>query len=45
MHHANVQRMTGAGMDQQKESIRITEFWEQELKDMPYLSRKSNLYY
>ena len=45
MHHANVQRMTGAGMDQQKESIRITEFWEQELKDMPYLSRKSNLFY
>ena len=40
MAHANKERM-GAGTDCTKaESIKITEFWEEQLKAMPYLSRK-----
>ena len=40
MHHANEQRMAAFGEGQQKESIAITQYWQEELKAMPYLSRK-----
>ena len=40
MAHANEQRMSTTGEGQRAESIRITEFWEEQLKAMPYLSRK-----
>ena len=40
MAHANEQRMSTSGDDQRAKSIRITEFWEEQLKAMPYLSRK-----
>ena len=42
--HANRQRMTADGEVGQRESIKISQFWEEQLKAMPYLSRKS-LYY
>lgn len=40
LEHANAQRMTTAGERGQLESIKISEYWEEQLKDMPYLSRK-----
>ena len=40
MFHANEQRMSSTGDSTKAESIRITEFWEEQLKAMPYLSRK-----
>ena len=43
MVHANEERMTAAGQGQQSQSIEITEFWEEQLKAMPYLSRKYTL--
>ena len=44
MAHANKERM-GAGTDCTKaESIKITEFWEEQLKAMPYLSRKYSFF-
>ena len=43
LEHANAQRMTTAGEKGQLESIKITEYWEEQLKDMPYLSRKYQL--
>ena len=41
MSHANEERMAAGGMNQQSESIRISQFWEEELKALPYLSRRS----
>ena len=32
--------MTAAGDDQRSQSIQISEYWEEQLKAMPYLSRK-----
>ena len=40
MGHANQQRMSVAGPTAQAESIQISQFWEEQLKAMPYLSRK-----
>ena len=40
MAHANSQRMTVEGPAAQRESIKISEFWEEQLKKMPYLSQK-----
>ena len=40
MDHANKQRMTAAGEDQRSQSIQISEYWEEQLKAMPYLSCK-----
>ena len=37
---ANKQRMTGEGEARKNETIKISEFWAEELKAMPYLSRK-----
>ena len=44
LEHANAQRMTTAGERGQLESIKISEYWEEQLKDMPYLSRKCQLF-
>ena len=41
MAHANEARMTAGGLGQQNESIKISQFWEKELKALPYLSCKS----
>ena len=38
--HANKQRHTAAGEDMKKEAIQISQYWEELLKDMPYLSCK-----
>ena len=38
--HAHDQRMTASGQRGQEEAIQISEFWEEQLKAMPYLSRK-----
>ena len=40
LDHANKQRMTAEGEKGQAESIQISQFWEEQLKAMPYLSRK-----
>ena len=40
MANANKARMEAGGLGQQSESIRISQFWEEELKTLPYLSRK-----
>ena len=40
MAHANEQRMSSAGEGNKAESIKISEFWEEQLKAMPYLSCK-----
>ena len=40
MSHACQQRMSVKGQTVQQESIQISQFWEEELKSMPYLSRK-----
>ena len=40
MNHANEQRMAAFGKGQEHESIAISKFWEEELKRMPYLTRK-----
>ena len=37
--HANKQRMTAEGEAGQRESIKISQFWEEQLKAMPYISR------
>ena len=42
MQHANKQRMAADGVDAQKESIKISKFWEEELKSMPYVSQVSH---
>ena len=38
--HASKQRMTAEGDDNKMDSIAITAHWEEELRNMPYLSRK-----
>ena len=38
--HANELRMAPDGQKQQKQSLEITHFWENELKAMPYISSK-----
>ena len=40
MHHANEQRMAAFGKGQEHEKISISQYWEQELKSMPYLTCK-----
>ena len=40
MSNANKARMEAGGLGQQSESIRISQFWEEELKALPYLSCK-----
>ena len=40
MGHANEQRMAAFGEGQQKQTIQISQYWEEQLKAMPYLSRK-----
>ena len=40
MGHANKQRMTAEGEDMKKQSIQISDYWAEQLKSMPYLSRK-----
>ena len=41
MSHANKQRMTLEGERMKNEAIDITQYWEEQLAAMPYLSRKS----
>ena len=43
LEHANKQRMAADAETRKDESIAISKFWEEELKSMPYLSRKCNL--
>ena len=40
MNHANEQRMTSAGEDMKRHSIHLSQYWEEQLKKMPYLSCK-----
>ena len=40
MAHSSSQRMTADNVDNQAKSIQISEYWAEQLKDMPYLSRK-----
>ena len=39
MAHAAKQRMTSEGEGMQRESIEISEYWQEQLKSMPYLSQ------
>ena len=41
--HANKQRMTADGEDKQTEAIKISQYWEEQLKAMPYLSSKCSV--
>ena len=40
LNHAHEQRMTATGERGKEESIQISEFWTEQLKQMPYLTRK-----
>ena len=40
MEHANKQRMTGEGEMLKSQSIKMTEYWQEQLAAMPYLSSK-----
>ena len=40
LDHANKQRMSAEGQDKQTEAIKISQYWEEQLKAMPYLSSK-----
>ena len=40
LDHAHKQRMTSEGEAQQEQAIKISQYWEEQLKLMPYLSRK-----
>ena len=40
LEHANKQRMSAEGQGQQTEAIQISQYWEEQLKAMPYLSSK-----
>ena len=40
LDHANKLRMTAAGEGQETEAIKISQYWEEQLKAMPYLSSK-----
>ena len=42
MLHADKQRMTTEGEAMKKQSINISEYWNEQLKAMPYLSCKSS---
>ena len=39
MAHAAKQRMTSEGENMQRESIKMSEFWQEQLRAMPYLSQ------
>ena len=39
MVHANKQRMTAEGEGMQRESIKMSQYWEEQFKLMPYLSQ------
>ena len=39
MAHASEQRMSAHGAAQKDETIKITQYWDEQLKKMPYLSR------
>ena len=43
LHHANRQRNTAEGEARKDDTIKISEFWAEELASMPYLSSKSFL--
>ena len=38
MAHSSKQRMSTEGADNKKSAIEISKYWEEELKDMPYVS-------
>ena len=40
LSHANKERMAADGAKMQSEAIQISQFWEEQLKAMPYLSSK-----
>ena len=40
MDHAAKQRMSADGLMQKDQTIKMTEYWEEQLKAMPYLTRK-----
>lgn len=40
MAHANKQRWTTDGDKMKKESIKISQYWQEQLEAMPYLTRK-----
>ena len=44
LEHANKQRMTTEGEAQKEQSIKISQYWEEQLKAMPYLSCKCHLH-
>ena len=39
MAHANKQRMSSEGEGMQRQSIEMSQYWEEQLKSMPYLSQ------
>ena len=43
MGHANKERMTAEGEKMKNERINLTQYWEEKLAEMPYLSRKYNV--
>ena len=43
MSHANDQRMAASSQNMKEQSIEISQFWEEELRSMPYLSCKSSI--
>ena len=40
MEHANKQRMTAEGENMKTESIQMSQYWEEKLGSMPYISCK-----
>ena len=40
MQHASKQRMSAEGVDNKKSAIKISQYWQEELKDMPFISQK-----
>ena len=40
LEHANKQRMSAEGKDKETQAIHISQYWEEQLKAMPYLSSK-----
>ena len=40
MAHASKQRMSAEDADNKKSAIEISKYWEEELKDMPFVSQK-----
>jgi len=39
--HANKQKMSTEGEEMKKQAIQVTQYWEEQLALMPYMSRKS----